>query len=199
MSPTCVPLRDGVTTWQRIKFSPWSGVSGSYLLNSVSLAFNPQPPTPNPHPNLSFDLSALYLVTLATSELKAFLAQARGGAIRIMKIVIRNGKHDLFDSDTLKLWLLGAEERKANAHFFFLVCRGVGARLLQRASTELGQGLRSVPASSAHTSGTLLHPLPSGLAERSGIRVDLHRLVTWPLTSTTRADTLWLIRFHDWN
>lgn len=47
-------------------------------------------------PILSFDLSALYLVTLATSELKEFLARARGGAIRIMKIVIRNGKHLVF-------------------------------------------------------------------------------------------------------
>lgn len=47
-------------------------------------------------PILSFDLSALYLVTLATSELKEFLARARGGAFRIMKIVIRNGKHEMF-------------------------------------------------------------------------------------------------------
>ena len=56
------------------------------LTNSVCLAcFQP--------PILSFDLSALYLVTLATSELKEFLARARGGAIRIMKIEIRNGEH----------------------------------------------------------------------------------------------------------
>lgn len=89
--PIWVTLGDGVTVWQWIKFSPWSGVSGSYLPNSVSLAFNPPPP-----PILSFDLSALYLVTLATSELKEFLARARGGAIRIMKIVIRNGKHEMF-------------------------------------------------------------------------------------------------------
>lgn len=54
-------------------------------------------PTPQPlathHSILSFDSSALYLVSSATSELKEFLARARGGAIRIMKIVIRNGEH----------------------------------------------------------------------------------------------------------
>lgn len=47
-------------------------------------------------PILSFDLSGLYLVTSATSELKEFLARARGGDIRIMKIVIINGKHKRF-------------------------------------------------------------------------------------------------------
>lgn len=45
------------------------------------------------HSILSFDSSALYLVSSATPELKDFLARARGGAIRIMKIVIRNGEH----------------------------------------------------------------------------------------------------------
>lgn len=63
------------------------------------------------------------------------------------------------------------------------VRRGVSARLVSRASAELGQGLRPVPASPAHTSGTLLHPLPPRHSERSGIRVDLYRLVTWPVTS----------------
>lgn len=55
-------------------------------------------------PILSFDLSALYLVTLATSELKEFLARARGGAIRIMKIVIRNGKK-IWDKWALAWWV----------------------------------------------------------------------------------------------
>lgn len=100
----------------------WLPGSGSNFLPEVEsqvLTYSTQSHllSPPPPPNLSFDLSALYLVTLATSELKEFLAQAKGGAIRIMKIVIRNGKHDLFDSNTLKLWLLGAEERQANTHF----------------------------------------------------------------------------------
>lgn len=41
---------------------------------------------------LSFDFSTLYLVAPATPELKDFLTQARGGDVRIVKIVIRNGK-----------------------------------------------------------------------------------------------------------
>lgn len=41
---------------------------------------------------LSFDLSALYLVASATPQLKDFLTQAKGGDIRIVKIVIKNGK-----------------------------------------------------------------------------------------------------------
>lgn len=68
-----------------------------------------------------------------------------------------------------------------------LVCRGAGVRLVQGAGTELGQGLRSVPAPSAHASGALLHPLPPGLPECTGIRVDLHRLVTRPVTSMSGA------------
>lgn len=139
-----------------------------------------------PLPILSFDLSALYLVTLATSELKEFLARARGGAIRIMKIVIRNGKHEMF-LVFVKIWHHQPTILRGVELIHVFVCRGVGARLVQRASTELGQGLRSVPASSAHTSGTLLHPLPSGLPECTGIRVDLHRLVTWPVTSMSGA------------
>lgn len=41
---------------------------------------------------LSFDFSASYLVTPATAELKDFLSRTRGGDIRVVKIVIRNGK-----------------------------------------------------------------------------------------------------------
>ncbi|XP_013861844.1 twinfilin-2 isoform X1 [Austrofundulus limnaeus] len=40
--------------------------------------------------SLFLTLSALYLVSAATFELKEFLARARGGSIRILKIVIRN-------------------------------------------------------------------------------------------------------------
>lgn len=96
--PAWGTLGDSVTIWQWIKFSPWSGVSGSYLPNSVWLAFNA--------PSTVFDLSALYLVTLATSELKEFLARARGGAIRIMKIVIRNGKHWVCEGLSVKKRIL---------------------------------------------------------------------------------------------
>lgn len=176
-----------MTPWQWIKFSPWSRVSGSYLPNSVSFAFNPPIP--------SFDLSALYLVTLATSELKEFLAQAKGGAIRIMKIVIRNGKHEtslIFKGIWHHLtfsWLVLNPEN-------VLVCRGVGARVIQRACTQLGQRLRPVPASSAHASGPFLHPLSSGLPERPGIRVDLHRMVTWPITSM--SSRCWSSTCHGW-
>lgn len=62
-----------------------------------SLMFLPNhvPTPPTPDSIVSFDLSALYLVSSATSELKEFLARARGGAIRIMKIVIRNGKYEV--------------------------------------------------------------------------------------------------------
>lgn len=110
MLPVWVTLSDGVTIWQRIKFSPWSGVSVSYLPNSVSLTFNPI---------LSFDLSLLYLVTLATSELKEFLARARGGAIRIMKIVIRNGKHEMFNVfDTSEFSVDLNPERNLMIHIF---------------------------------------------------------------------------------
>lgn len=41
LSAVCVKLGDTVTIWQWIKFSPWSGVSSSYLPNSVCLAIDP--------------------------------------------------------------------------------------------------------------------------------------------------------------
>lgn len=106
-----VVMCDGVTIWHWIKFSPWGGVSGSCLANSVSLDFN--------HLILSFDLFASYLVTVATSELKEFLAQARGGGIRIMKIVIRNGKRHLKVRLNRTFYRLveNAEDSRVDSHF----------------------------------------------------------------------------------
>lgn len=48
------------------------------------------------------------LILSATSELKEFLARARGGSIRIMKIIIRNGKCDAWYFSKLRsrVWLL---------------------------------------------------------------------------------------------
>lgn len=89
-----------------------------------------------------------------------------------MKIVIRNGEHVSDGRPASDLPLAAGLTRDVLFH------RGVGAGLVPRASAELGQGLRPVPAASAPASGALLHPLPPGLSERSGIRVDLHRLVT---------------------
>lgn len=160
-----------------------------FLPTCVSLAFNP--------PIFSFDLSALYLVTLASSELKEFLAQARGGAIRVMKIVIRNGTLVSFrDIKSEWFWfkirLHLTSSKRADSCF---VCRGVGAGFSQTDKTELGQRLWSVPATSAHATTAVLHPLPPGLPECTGIWMDLHCLVTWPITSTS-TDTyvpLWIV------
>lgn len=74
----------------------WSGPGSNFLpeVESQVLTY-PRPNPPTPDSIVSFDLPALYLVSSATFELKEFLARARGGAIRIMKIVIRNGKHEV--------------------------------------------------------------------------------------------------------
>lgn len=118
---------------------------------------------------------ALSLVYAATFELKEFLARARGGSIRILKIVIRNGNSDHVFRAQKNLFEVGCLTVFVHSCFFH---RRVGARFIQRAGADLGQGLRSVSASSSHTSGALLHPLPPGLPECTGLRVDIHLLVT---------------------
>ncbi|XP_062327710.1 twinfilin-2-like isoform X2 [Osmerus eperlanus] len=72
----CVTKCNASSTWQWIKFCN----SKSQVLTDPSLfvSLSVSPP------------SVLNLVTIATSELQEFLARARGGTIRIVKIVIRD-------------------------------------------------------------------------------------------------------------
>lgn len=64
-----------------------------------------------------------------------------------------------------------------------LIFRAAGAWGLQRAGKELGPGLWSLSASSSGRPGALLHPVPPRLPECTGLRVDLHIVVTWPVSS----------------
>lgn len=64
-----------------------------------------------------------------------------------------------------------------------LIFRAAGAGCLQRAREELGPGLRSLPASSPGRPGAVLHPVPPRLPECTGLWVDLHFLVSWPVSS----------------
>lgn len=64
-----------------------------------------------------------------------------------------------------------------------LIFRAAGTGGLQRAGKELGPGLWSLPASSPGRPGALLHPIPPWLPERTGLRVDLHIMVSWPVSS----------------
>lgn len=60
-----------------------------------------------------------------------------------------------------------------------VVCfRAAGAWGVSRAVTNLGPGLRPLPASSARPPGALLCPVPLGFPECTGLRVALHILVT---------------------
>lgn len=59
-----------------------------------------------------------------------------------------------------------------------LIFRAAGAGGLQRARAELGPGLRPLPASSPGRPGSLLHPVPPGLPECTGLRMDIHIMVT---------------------
>lgn len=75
-----------------------------------------------------------------------------------------------------------------------LVFRAAGARGLQRTRTRLGPGLWPPPASSAGRRGALLHPVPPGLPECTGLRVDFHLMVSRPVSSKTHlsAPTMFL-------
>lgn len=175
-----VTAGDGVTVWQWIKFFPWSRVSGCYLVSSVSLAFN--------HP--SSVLTCLPYIWLLKQHLSWKIFWPEQGEVpseswRLLSETVKMEylwHFTVFDISELSLnisksWLCS----------LFSLCRGIGATFIQRASPELGQGLWPVPASFAHASRALLHPLPPGLQERAGLWVDLHRMVTWPITSMCAA------------
>lgn len=159
---------------------PWSRVSGCYLVSSVSLAFN--------HP--SSVLTCLPYIWLLKQHLSWKIFWPERGEVpseswRLLSETVKMEylwHFTVFDISELSLnisksWLCS----------LFSLCRGIGATFIQRASPELGQGLWPVPASFAHASRALLHPLPPGLQERAGLWVDLHRMVTWPITSMCAA------------
>lgn len=64
-----------------------------------------------------------------------------------------------------------------------LIFRAAGPGGLQGARKKLGPGLWSLPASSPGWPGAMLHPLPTWLPECTGLRVDLHIMVSWPVSS----------------
>lgn len=63
--------------------------------------------------------------------------------------------------------------------------RAAGSGDIQRAVTELGPGLWPLPASSLGWPRTLLHHVPPRLPECTGLWVDLHLMVSRPVSSTS--------------
>lgn len=64
-----------------------------------------------------------------------------------------------------------------------LIFRAAGAGGLQGSGTQLGPGLWSLPASPSGRTAALLYPISPWLPECIGLRVDLHLLVSWPVSS----------------
>ena len=79
-----------------------------------------------------------------------------------------------------------------NNRVLVLVSRGTGAWFLQRADTELGQGLRQHAAPPARGWGPLLHPLPPRYPECTWIWMGFHGLVTGLITSMWINVAYWL-------
>lgn len=67
-----------------------------------------------------------------------------------------------------------------------LIFRAAGAGGLQRAGKRLWPGLWSLPASSPGRPGPLLYLVPPRLPECTGLRMDLHLVVSWSISSETQ-------------